>query len=146
MSGTDGIEVYFIPGSGSPGEAKGKWTRQGIIVKATGNATTLAHEIGHACDLRDIYCTVSNEVIAVFYEGVKQSWMSQDWNNGTGCRFYDPMLAQHQAVKRLLMFGKGDGEKCDIPLGSVYGRDDNGDLGNLNVGRWPMMTTTPTSQ
>ena len=145
MSGKDGIEVYFIYGKEVPGEPLGQHDEYGIIFKPSAGAKTLAHEIGHACGWGDIYFKSGNDIIAELYGGVRQSWLPLDWNNGTGCRFYDPMLTHHQIVQRLLMLGTGSDGKCDIPTGSVYGRSSNGDIGNISVGRSTMMTTSPHS-
>ena len=145
MSGTDGLEVYFIVGKGGKTEPLGTHNSYGVIIRASADAKTLAHEIGHACGWGDIYCKNGDYVIEELYQGVKQDWMEADWNNGTGCRFYDLMLAQHQAITRLLMLGKGSDLKCDIPLGNVYGRGTDGALGNVSVGRGAMMTIAPKS-
>ena len=140
MSGTDGVEVYFIPGNGSG--PIGQHARTGIIIRDSAGAASLAHELGHACGLHDIY--VENGELT---EGVKESWMPQDWNNGTGCRFYDPMLTQKGAIGRLLMFGYESAAKADIPMGGVFGNDRNegGVLGVMNVGRSGMLLFPPRS-
>ena len=145
MSGKDGLEVYFIEGQGNKWEPLGQFTETGVILRKAAFVNTLAHEIGHACGWGDIYCSSGDDVIGALYEGVKQSWMPMDWNNGTGCRFYDQMMPQYQAINMVLMHGKGGNLKCDIPLGSVYGKPANGDLGNVSVGRNTMMTTSPKS-
>jgi len=146
MSGTDGLEIYFISGKNVPHEPLGSHNAHGIIVRSSANAKTLAHEIGHACGWGDIYFNDGDDVISDLYEGVRQTWMPKDWNNGTGCRFYDQMLSQYQAIGRVLMYGKGSELKCDIPLGSVYGKPTAGSLGNVSVGRNTMMTTSPKSR
>ena len=145
MSGTDGLEIYFVPGGDVYDEPLGKWNSYGIIVKGSASAKTLAHEIGHACQWGDIYCKSGDDIVAELYGGVKQNWMPADWNNGTGCRFYDPMLTQYQAIMKLLMYGKGGNVKCDIPLGAVYGRGDDGTLGKISVGRGTMLVISPRS-
>ena len=144
MSGTDGLEVYFIIGKGGKTEPLGTHNSYGVIIRTLASAKTLAHEIGHACGWGDIYCKNGDYVIAELYQGVKQDWMEDDWNNGTGCRFYDPMLTQYKAIMRLLMYGKGGDVKSDIPLGNVHGRAADGILGNVSVGRG-LMTVSPRS-
>ena len=145
MSGTGGLEVYFISGSGDEDEPVGAWNAYGIIVKASANAKTLAHEIGHACGWHDIYFKNGNSIIAELRERPKQSWMPLDWSNGTGCRFYDSFLSQYQVIQRLLMLGTESDMKCDIPSGGVYGRTKDGTLGNVSIGSSDFMTTSPLS-
>ena len=146
MSGKDGLEIYFIQGKSIRTEPLGMYHPSGIIVRSAATAHTIAHEIGHACGWRDIYCGSGDEVMSELYEGVRQSWMPEDWSNGTGCRFYDLLLPQYQAIRRVLMYGIGSDLKCDIPSGSVYGRSEDGLMENINVGRNTMMTASPKSQ
>ena len=105
----------------------------------------LAHEIGHACGWHDIYCKNGGSIVAQLREGLRQSWMPLDWSNGTGCRFYDPLLSQYQVIQRLLMFGEGSNVKCDIPSGGVYGRTKSGALGNVGIGSSEFTTASPRS-
>ena len=146
MSGKGGIEVYFIEGNGNvEDEPLGRHNPYGLIIKTSANAKTFAHEIGHACGWRDIYFKSGNTIITDLYGCVRLSLMPCDWNNGTGCRFYDSLLTQYQIIQRLLMLGTGSSSKCDIPAGSVYGRSADGGMGNISVGRSTMMTTSPHS-
>ncbi len=144
MSGR-AIAVYFVSGSDNGNEPLGSWNDYGIIIKASANAKTLAHEIGHACGWYDIYCKSGNSIVTQLREGLRQSWMPLDWSNGTGCRFYNPLLSQYQVIQRLLMFGEGSNVKCDIPSGGVYGRTKDGVLDNVGVGSSGIMTTSPRS-
>lgn len=143
---TDGLEVYFIPGKGVTGEVLGRYSRYGIILRNAANSNTLAHEIGHACGWYDIYRgsdihTTHDSLMA----NVKEVWMPDDWNNGTGCRFYDHTLLQSDLILRLLMYGYGSDTKCDIPNGGVRGMLKSGALGQVGVGSGTFMTTTPRS-
>ena len=87
MSGTGGIEVYFIHGKDVPGEPLGQHDDYGIIFKSSAGVKTLAHEIGHACGWGDIYHGPRNAISIELMQSVRQSWMPHDWNNGTGARF-----------------------------------------------------------
>ena len=98
-----------------------------------------------ACGWGDIYCKNGDYVIAELYQGVKQDWMEDDWNNGIGARFYDLMLLQSELIPRLLMFGYGGDAKSDIPTGNVRGRAKDGSFGMISVGRSSFMTTSPHS-
>ena len=145
MSGKDGIEVYFIYGKEVPQEPLGKHNDRGIIVKTPSSAAVLAHEIGHACRWKDIYISRGENAPSVLLEGLRESWMTYDWNNGTGCRFYGQMLTQRDVIPRLLMHGvKADGQ-CDIPLGSVFGQAKDGETGHINVGRSGVFVVSPRS-
>jgi hypothetical protein len=148
MRDTDGVEVYFIPGESTGILRKkrkmGTWTRRGIIVRNSANAKTLAHEIGHACGLCDIFIDHGNTEPSFVLENVKREWMPDDWNNGTGCRFYDPILQHKNIIHRLLMFGNSNETKSDIPWGFVRGLSEDGESGDMSVGRgW--MTLSPRS-
>ena len=150
MSGTDGIEVYFVPGL-EEDEAKehfqplGTCSPYGIIVSYLVHPSTLAHEIGHACGLCDIYFRRDNMTPPSLLQGVRESWLPGDWNNGTGCRFYSPILTQQDLIQRLLMFGEGDGTKADIPYGMVFGLSARDGLQDINVGRGVFMSLSPRS-
>ena len=148
MSGTGGLEVYFIPGelsgTGRMRRKMGTWAPSGIILRNSADARTFAHEIGHACGLYDIYIDHDDVVPSFLLENVKREWMSDDWNNGTGCRFYNPLLRQRDLIQRLLMFGNANGSKSDMPRGFVWGLLGDGESGNVCVGRsW--MTLSPRS-
>ena len=78
-------------------------------------------------------------------QGVRESWLPGDWNNGTGCRFYSPILTQQDLIQRLLMFGEGDGTKADIPYGMVFGLSARDGLQDINVGRGVFMSLSPRS-
>ena len=135
MSSTGGLEVYFISGNGMNGEPLGSYLPSGIIVKKSADAIILAHEIGHACGWPDVYVKRgSNEPVSL-WESPRSSWMPSDWNNGTGCLFYDSSLSQRDVIRRLLMHGVRTEGQSDIPFGSVYGQAEDGGTGMMNVGR-----------
>ena len=52
-NGTSGLEVYFI--ESITDRVAAFCGNSGIAVGANYNRTTLAHEVGHACGLKDIY-------------------------------------------------------------------------------------------
>ena len=146
MSGKDGIEVYFIEGDGNlENEPLGKHNSHGIIVRKPFSAVALAHEIGHACGWGDIYYSRNNNIPTVMNEGLRNVRMPQDWNNGTGCRFYNLLLTQMDIIPRLLMHGVKSGGQSDIPLGSVFGQAKDGGTGHINVGRNGVFVVSPHS-
>lgn len=87
--------------------------------------TTLAHETGHACGLRDIYPFVRNNtnviICDIFNAGVVQAgYMNpKDWGAG----YYQRDLLHTNLITRLLMYGYGSADdiRGHIPHGSVYG-------------------------
>ena len=120
-SNTGGLEVYFVR---QIGEAYGLadtrfW--KGIAIASNAPAPVMAHEIGHACRLSDIYDN-QNGVYVSMSELPQPSWEAQDWNNGPSPQYYAPGRTQVELLQRLLMFGEGGvSSACDIPLGKVYG-------------------------
>ena len=129
-AGTGGVELYLvreitgdpagvnIPASPSDAEA-------GIIIEMTGlKRKTLAHELGHACGLADIYIKwgiPSVELSAL--EKVRNEWLPDDWNSGPDPQYYSSALTQKELVStRLLMYGDATTSVgVVIPRGTVYG-------------------------
>jgi hypothetical protein len=151
MTGTDGLEIYFVPGLENKMdvddvEALGRYNQYGIIVKDSAEAMVLAHEIGHACHWGDIYSQTPENYPFELSAATKEMWLANDWNNGTGVRFYPMLTSQRDVISRLLMNGYHSGEpRTDIPLGNVHGQVRSGELGLVNVGRLGLMTTSPYS-
>ena len=55
-SGTGGVELYFVQTiTGEKGGLKGVKRIKGIAIAQDGDASTIAHEVLHACGLDDIY-------------------------------------------------------------------------------------------
>lgn len=121
---TGGLEVYLVNDiEGAVGLADAS-SYKGIAVAADGSINTLAHEIGHACGLADIYIQ-KNGVSLAETNLAKSAWAPQDWNNGPGNMYYEPGTKQTLLIKRMLMYGV-DGtdygySTFDIPLGKIYG-------------------------
>ena len=65
----------------------------------------------------------------------RRTWLPNDWNNGTGVRFYAPRQIHGELIKRLLMSGYGSEAKSDIPYGDVHGRPKQGESTLLAIGR-----------
>ena len=151
MSGTDGLEVYFIDGSNADDESWGQWALTGIIISARANAKTMAHELGHACGWPDIFLHRDEQKgtrassVPNYGVLVKKSWLPLDWNNGTGSRFYPTNFYHSDLVEKLLMRGHGSETKGDIPLGNVEGLPKSGESGPLAIGRSLFMHTSPRS-
>ena len=97
---------------------------------------TLAHEIGHAFGMRDIYVTnlqqkddVEPLVSLLPSEKATSARLAGDWNGGCsgfgseGTRYYRLGTSMEQIVGRMLMLGEVPEEdvRRDITAGGVYG-------------------------
>ena len=144
-NGTDGLECYFVNSiSGSP-PLDGANHGQGMVLATTADGITLAHEIGHAFNLRDIYVSnesFTNSTVSLKAldkdEKAKANHMPWDWNFGGighgdgGVRFYGKGMNMRTIIDRMLMNGMrthGGGPR-DITFGGVYGVWYNGSAGN----------------
>jgi hypothetical protein len=107
------------------GQVNGLNSGEGLAINCKGgngaNARTLAHEIGHACKLDDIYNSDPNNGINTPDSLAKEEWAPKDWNNGPGAEYYKETRKQSELVRQLLMYGEFSNTKADIPLGRVYG-------------------------
>ena len=150
MINTGGVEVYFINGSGADKEPLGRANVYGVIVRKSSGYGVLAHEIGHACKLCDIY--VEKDGIRLHDDDyvLKQEHMPLDWGN------YRGVVDQGVIIEELLMNGKEVGNRWyapgrDIPLGSIFGlgkdsASTNGfSAGLMNVGERGMLLNPPHS-
>jgi hypothetical protein len=128
LSQPDGLEVYFVHAimEGPGGEAMGfHVNHKGIVMSATGSGRTLAHEVGHACGMPDIYVTNSvagtSVTGAMTPDGLPDDWGKYGDGGESGATFED-------VLPRLLMYGYATGGKGDVPSGSCMG------LGYLSAG------------
>lgn len=109
---TGGVELYFV--NSLVGNATAFNRADGIVIGPNANYRTLAHEIGHACGLRDIYDSHSGTTLSVTGMPTK-AYMPDDWG------WYHPSLTQRDLVERLLMYGYRSSSKADLSYGDVYG-------------------------
>ena len=130
---TGGVELCFINDVGN--NALGRSLPGGALVSVSGDFMTVAHELGHAFNLADIYPRMKrNRVRGLLHNEIIQSHLYDDWNNGTGFRYYRNGDTQEDVVRRLLMCGKRNGSRGDLSFGSVYGfRADNAET-TVDVG------------
>ena len=136
--GTDGIECYFVNGfimtdGRSPPLAANM--SKGLVMSAMADHTTLAHEIGHAFGLEDVY--VSSEEKdgeALNAKDVSQcvicsSKAMDDWNGGCdgkgvgGARYYPSGTIMGEIVPRLVMYGisRKNAARRDLTCGNIDG-------------------------
>lgn len=110
----DGLKLFFV--NSIMDDAVAFWNPFGIIIEKSATSKDVAHEIGHACGLEDIYseCVGSNFVIEVSGP-ISKARMPDDWGR------YSSDADQRDFVKRLLMYGADDGDGLDISYGDVDG-------------------------
>jgi hypothetical protein len=118
-SAPDGIELYCVRCLGA---ARGVTIAgQGVAVDWSADGRTLAHEIGHACGLHDVYVANTNAAPGlVVTGGVRRAWAPGDWPAGDSEENYYPAgLDQPALVRRLLMCGYDENTRADLPAGDV---------------------------
>ena len=109
---TGGLELYFIRElNGTPTAFH---NQNGIVIGPDANARSVAHEIGHACNMRDIYATYTGTGLSVTGFPTKVR-MPDDWG------WYPPTLTQAELIRKLLMYGVKSDIKADISFGDIYG-------------------------
>lgn len=109
---TGALELYFIHDLN--GVPTAFHSRNGIVISPDANARTVAHEIGHACNLRDIY-DAHQDADAVVSGLPSKERMPDDWGS------YPPSLTHQDILKRLLMYGFRSDVKTDISYGDIFG-------------------------
>ncbi|MCL2104670.1 MAG: hypothetical protein FWH21_06420, partial [Kiritimatiellaeota bacterium] len=144
---TGGLEVYCVASlhgraaglHSSPNIPAGA-ARRGLAVRADAPLSTLGHEIGHACKLKDIKGNrLGNIVVSKDLVG------EQNWSGGMGTGYYPSDLKHADLVKRLLMC-QGSESRGDIPLGYVWAYPDDLSVQNpipIAVGVNSMITRNP---
>lgn len=127
-----GIELYFVRDidSGIRGlNYSSSGPDAGCAVSTNGDFRTVAHELGHACGLADIY-DVDSSGVSLPDALVRQAWASKDWNGGSSPLYYPSTLDHKVLINRLLMYGFGGNgiSKADIPSGRIYGYKNVGSI------------------
>lgn len=109
---TGGVEIYFV--QRIDGNVNGMSPSGGVIVTQNISARSLAHELGHACGLSDIY--VRHKDFGDTVDGLpSRERMPNDWG------WYPPYVSQADVIRRMLMYGYESPMKIDITYGDVYG-------------------------
>ena len=135
-SDTGGLECYFINRFVDSEDTKAAHDSDGIVVTTLSTQYTLAHEIGHAFGLCDVYKSNENgsedgnPLVALYNsENASFSHLYDDWNGGcdgkgvSGARYYKSGTTMANIVDRMLMLGavpESDSRR-DITNGGIYG-------------------------
>ena len=121
-SGTGGLELYcvsFIVNGSTNGRHSSPSVgvdARGMAVKSGAPLATLAHEIGHACGLNDLYIEyypcdglVSEDKVTPL-----------NWSGGEGTGYYSPTLSYRDLTHRCLMdAARPSVTRGDIPLDDI---------------------------
>ena len=141
----DCVEVYYI-GEILNLDAAAAWLETGIVVSKSSNRFTLAHELGHALGLKDIYYRVQVENS---YGHIVDRWLPSrdeivipnyfrswpyDWGDETGRGFYGHSDTLAVTIDRLLMNGYNRQWTGDIPDGRLLGLANDADVDFQKVG------------
>ena len=116
---TGGVKLFAVERIGE--DVQAFCGDYGIIFTPQCSANTIAHELGHACGLGDIYIQKTftdavNVEVTVAVEGAATSgWMPLDWGR------YEKDVQQSGLIEKLLMYGGVSGTECDLTAGDVYG-------------------------
>jgi hypothetical protein len=100
---------------------------------------TFAHEIGHSCNLRDIYARQGG--LDIYTAGVVQAGYmdAKDWGAG----YYANDLLHTNLITRLLMYGYDSPNAGHVPHGRVYGVHRPTRGAPLTIGMAPIGLDSP---
>lgn len=108
----EGLNLYFVPRI--IGESHAFQIDYGIVFGRGFTANEIAHEIGHACGLKDVYDWAHGTDMVVGGK-LRKSWMPDDSGR------YRTIATQDEVLKRLLMYGYSGNSGVDLTYGDVYG-------------------------
>ena len=128
-----GIELYFIDNICRRSTAN--HDQYGIVVSTNGTAVTVAHEIGHAFGLADVYPWQKHKPHSALSDmSLHESHAPDDWSNGEGYRYYGRGVNQSMLIRRLLMCGFNLESRRDLSFGSIYGYTFDNEAGMAYTG------------
>ena len=132
---SNGIKLFFVKEIvhvNGVDHAAGLRRPNAIAISPRANHITLAHEVGHACGLSDIYDyrKVGNNLMLLPGPVASDRMNPLDWAGG----FYADGLQQAELVQRLLMYGYTNDRKQCIPHGNVFGLNAQNTHAMIKVG------------
>ena len=99
-------------------EANGLTNPGGCAVRASAGPNSLAHELGHAQGLTDIYAGGVTNMPNIVDEATKP-WLPDDWGTSSSEGYYPPSVLQSELIERTLMLGVCSPTKRDITTGEI---------------------------
>lgn len=108
----EGLNLYFVPRI--IGDGCAFHTEFGIVFDRSFTFREIAHELGHACGLGDIYDWRAESDVVIDGE-LRKSWLPDDWGR------YKTVYTQDEILKGLLMYGYSGNRGVDITYGDVHG-------------------------
>ena len=113
---TNGVEVYFVESLVGAG---GLTLPGGCAVRATANPNSLAHELGHAQGLPDIYAReVAGMPDVSGFASLERN--PGDWGTSSSEGYYVSGFLQSEIVLRTLMNGLCSPVKRDLTTGGIH--------------------------
>ena len=113
---TNGVEVYFVESLVGAG---GLTLPGGCAVRATANPNSLAHELGHAQGLPDIYAReVAGMPDVSGFASLERN--PGDWGTSSSEGYYVSGFLQSEIVLRTLMNGLCSPVKRDLTTGEIH--------------------------
>ena len=147
-SGTGGLECYFVNtitrlcDDGGTEFLRGLHAESGLAVASSVGGVILAHELGHAFGMSDIYCEDGDT--NPFFGLTREEYWIGDWNGGSSSqsqgvgaeRYYIAGTEHTNVVRRLLMDGRkrDPGFGIDISYGGARGFGTDNAIGDQDTG------------
>jgi len=108
----------------------------GLTISSNATARVLAHELGHACGLNDVYSRFPVRHPTIFLPNafLQEAWLQEDWCSDLPNGGYAAACSQPLLVQCLLMLGVDLSQAQDLPAGEIYGLDASGVARGVSVG------------
>ena len=136
---TNGFELYFIDSISARAVANADI--YGIVLSTNAIPRGLAHELGHAFGCADVYHIKKSDRKTPIVNNLPSfSTTPQDWNNGSGVRYYKIITKQSTLIRTVLMCGYQYPHSIDLTAGSlsgftIYDQEGLADIGFFRSGQ-----------
>ncbi len=128
-TGDECIKVHFINNFDLDRDISGICVQKGInqngkmwayiAIESAARPNTLAHELGHVGNLRDIKYNNTSSYTSEDLQG------DYNWTGGDNLGYNRNGTTHNEVVQRVLMYYRGNNTKVDIPLDGVTGNHDD---------------------